>query len=512
MTDAPSQKMTDQTIARLRGYGKGNGIKSEDIVLVETKEQVYALRGALTLTPHCDVKGKSSLGRIKGKGYRILSSFDELKTEVDTIKKDFEGAGEWTADAIKELENTTGHGWGLHGALLKWSDQKTLLSATENCPQCRGTALHPCTECQGIGSLPCHDCQSRGQEQCPQCAGHGHDPYNPNNKCPTCNGTGWALCRFCQGQMKKPCHICQGRGTSPCTACQGSGFLSQEVQISKGARMDFRLGSTSGLPSGLLRGVTRIGEDKLHKGHADITMKPRLDEETKEPPKGVPLVIDLEAKIPYADIKLKIGATACVISSFGKQGKLSGLPAFLDEALAGARLHLDKAAKGREPLEMALSARAIKDAFGLVLSGKTHPNDLRRLYPVGLSGETAQEIMQNLGLYFRNSTARTRMIASFVYLVICAGGFAALCYSPLLPALTVTLGKPLTGLVKMLVLMTALAGYWQTLRMAARSKISKQFNQAQISMAQTFGRTGYATLGVIVTLYFILLFLTGNLL
>jgi len=502
--------MTDRTITRLRAYGRGNGIKSEDIILIESKEEIFTVLGNLTLTPHCDVTSRTALGRMKGKAYKVLASFAELRTEVDAIKKEFEDGGAWTEDAIKELENTTGHGWGLHGSLLCWSDKTTILGATENCPTCRGTAQHPCNECHGLGSVPCHNCQSRGQEICPLCAGHGHDPNNPNNKCPTCNGTGWALCRFCQGQMKLPCVHCHGRGNTPCTDCHGSGFISQEVQITKGARMDFAIATTASLPSGLLRSLTRVGEDKLCKGHADITMKPDIDPNA-EGPKSGPLLVRLEAKIPYTDIKLKIDGKSSIVSCFGKLGKLSGIPPFLDSSLQEARKHLADAVAGREPIEMALGARAMNEAFGLVLAGKTHPNELRRLYPVGLSGQAAQEIMKNLTQYFRKATARTRLIVSTVCVLVSAMAFCGLFFTSAFNTLAAMGGKLLVAAIKGGFLATALGATWLALQLGARSALSKQLKGTKVAAQQSLGRTGATALGIMTLLYLIILFLSGNL-
>jgi len=507
---ADSPKMIDQTIARLRSYGRGNGIKSEDITPIKSTEEIYTIHGRLTLTPHCEVESQTTTGRMKGKVSKVLSSFAELRGEVDTIKKDFEGAGTWTEGAIKELEATNGHGWGLHGSLLCLGDNKVILGATENCPTCRGTAQHPCHTCGGIGFRPCYECQSLGHERCLQCNGTGQDPMNTAKKCSLCHGTGQMLCRFCQGAMKIPCESCQGRGNTPCTDCNGTGTLSQEVHITKGARMDFVLGATSGLPSGLLRGLSRVGEEKLCAGHADITMKPELGDDPSAPPKG-PLVINLEAKIPYADIQLNLCNKPISISCFGKNKKLAGVPAFLDQGLREARKNLTGAVAGRIPLEMALSTRAINDAFSLILSGKTHPNNLRRLYPVGLSGEAAQEIMENLVQLFRRSTMRTRLIVSSVSLVLCLAAFTGLSFSSAFANLATMGGTYLVIPIKILIPMIALSVTWLALQQASKAALRKQLKQAKIAAPQSIGRTGAAALGVILLLYLIILFLSENL-
>jgi len=506
----PVQKLTQQTLSRLHALGEGNGVDRADITLVESTESIYTLLGRLTLTPHCEVKSRKSFGRIKGKAYKVFPSFAELQTEITSIQKDFQEGGDWTQEAVAELEKTAGHGWGLHSSLLTLTDKKTILGATENCQTCNGTAQHPCLECRGLGFATCHYCEGRGQELCPHCNGHRQDPVNPANKCPICHGTGYALCRFCQGTMRLQCVTCQGRGNTPCNACQGKGFISMEVLITKGARMDFALGPTTGLPSGLLRGLSRVGEDKLAKGHADITMKADINDDPKAP-KQSDLAIYLDAKIPYADVKIKFGKKTSIIGCFGKQGRLSGVPAFLDESLAPARLKLASAAKTGSSLHAALATRAIKDAFELVVSGKNKVNDLRRLYPVGLSAEAAQEIMANLNLCFRNSTARTRLIVSGLCVLVSTALFGGMFMTPLFTHLTQMTGTMGAPLIKALMPLAALSASWFTLQQSAKSVLRRQYAGLKIAGRQSIGRTGYAALGTIAALYLALLFLSGNL-
>lgn len=506
------QKLTEQTLSRLRTYAKGNGIKPEDIQLIETMEAVYSLPARLILTPQCDIQSRSFLGRSKNKGHKVLSSFAELRTEVESLQKEFQQNAPWLEDAIKELEKTPGYGWGQHDAMLCWSDKKTIITATENCPTCRGTAQRTCPDCRGIGSLPCHDCEGRGREICTQCAGHKQDPLNPGNRCPTCNGTGFSLCRFCHGQMKIPCPSCQAKGNTPCGDCKGTGFVSQEAEITKGARMDFALGATVDMPSGLLSGLSRIGENQFIKGqHADFAMKPQSPDDPNAP-RADRIVINLEARIPYADVKIKFSTKGAIISCFGKKGRLSGVPPFLDMGLTAARKILARAAQNDADIEGALAARAIKEAFELVLAGKSHPNDLRRLYPAGLSAATAQEIMGNLARYFRSSTAKLRMVAGGVCFALSATLFSALFFTPLYTSLSAFLGQAGILAFKVVFPLVVLAANWLGLQQAASIVLKRRFPALHVAGSQPIGKTGMGTLGAIAFLYILLLFLSGNLL
>ena len=507
MTEATS--LTETALSRLRALTKGNGLSPNEIDLIETKEQTYTISGTLTLTPELSVKGRTTLGRVKSKGSRILSSFEELASEVRAIEKSFKDEADWLDPAIEELDRTDGKGWGHSQALLMWSDQKTILRATENCPTCRGTAQRTCPECKGLGHIFCHYCEGRGQEICTLCVGSGKDPLNPQNKCSTCQGTRYSLCRFCQGTGKMHCTVCQNKGHLACADCKGSGFLSREVLVKKGARMDFVLGATSGLPSGFLRNLSRIGDDRLCKGHADFTLIPPSLEDRKAQSH---YTIKIEAKIPYADMKVRFGKKAVLVSCFGKQARLSGVPAFLDEALVSARSTLAGAARGTLPLEAAIKTRLMRDTLALALAGKIHPNELRKQYPVGLSGEVATEIMTNTRQLLKSTTSQTRMAVGLAAAAFSALFFTGLFYTGFFGTFTANLPSPVTLLLKALILTGALGLAWLFLVQSSRWRLQRKFPQTKIVLNQPVGKTGYIIFSLILAIYLVILFISGHLL
>lgn len=506
MSELEQTPLTDKTLARLRALANGNGINPDSIQLIESKEKVYTLIGTLTLTPQCDIKTSQTLGRIKGKGIKVHASFAELQSEIASIQKSFREDTGWLDQAMDELQRTKGHGWGQEQAHLSWSDKQIILAASENCPVCKGTAQHPCHDCKGLSTIFCHYCEGRGQELCIQCAGTGIHPQDPKTKCPMCHGTRFSLCRFCNGTGKLPCVSCQGRGNTPCASCKGSGFISQEAVVNKGARLDFSHGSSSGLPSGLLRMISRIGDDKLYRGHADISIVKGEPEKKK----GVDfVVIKLEAKIPYADIKLRIGRKAGLIVCFGKQGKLSGVPAFLDDSLVEGRKTLAAAATGNATVYEAQKFRALSDALHITLSGKTHPNELRRLYPVGLSAEAAKEIMENVRLMLKHETGRLRRGAASMCFVGFSSLFAVYFMTPTFAPLLEKLSPTGLLITKVALPVLALAMTWAILLTTARSSLKHRYPKATISPSQDIGKTGYITMALIMVAYFAIMFVSG---
>lgn len=508
MTD--TRPLTDTALARLHALADGNGVETGFITFIDSTEQTHTLKGTLTLTPQLSIKSRTILGRVKGKGRKILTSFEELKTEIQTIEKSFKEDASWLDTALKELEKENGRGWGHTNAHLTWSDQTTLLAATENCPTCRGTAQRNCPECKGIGTLHCYHCEGRGRELCTLCIGTGREPTNPQNRCPTCEGTKYSLCRFCQGTGRMPCPTCHHRGHMVCQDCRGSGCISREVQVKQAADMNFALNSTADLPSGLLRMVSRIGDEGLYKGgHADISIAPLSEEEKAQKER---IVLTLEAKIPYADIKMRFGNRAVLVNCFGKKAKISGVPPFLDEALQTQRDELKQSARGLKPVETIWQTRLLRDALQLMLSGKTHGNDLRRLYPIGLSGEVAHEIMENLRLLLKQSTGQTRMLAAGCAVIASGCLFAGLFLTPLFNELIRSLSVPLqlAGLVTLPLLVGS--GAWFVLVQSAKWSLQRRFPNVAITLSQNIGKTGYAALALIFLTYLIVLYYSGHLL
>lgn len=505
MAEKPS--LSDRALARLRSYAKDNGLSPDSFEVIKAKEEIYNVEGTIRLTPLLSVQTSASFGRVKEKNRKLFSTFNEMKQEIARLKEEFERGGQWLDEAIKEMEKDQSRGWGHSEAAITWSDQETLLAATENCPTCRGTGHSSCMECQGLGTVPCLYCEARGQEFCPHCQGRGEDPAQPGKQCPICHGKRFTNCRFCQATGKMQCERCQGKGGIPCAACHGTGFLTQEARITETARVDFSLGPTSGLPSGLLRMMDRIGETNLSKGYADIVINPPAPEGGLSEARST---IKLTAQIPYADIKMRIGKQEYVISAFGKTGRLSSVPSFLDQSTSSARAALAQAAKGLGPLDKALTVRLIRDALGLTLGGKTQTNDLRRLYPTGLSGNAAEEIMRNISLALKYFTMKARGLAGGLALLVSALLFGGYFFSPLFARLHANEDMKLIRTIEVLVPLLVMGAAWMAILHTAKWALKRKYPTAGIAQSQNVGKIGYVTVCAIAVIYVLFFYLANN--
>lgn len=490
--------LTNNALKRIRALAKGNNIAPESIQLVETKEEIYKVSGFLQLTARSSHRSREKLGRIKVKGAQELPSFEALNHEVQRIEREAQEGASFIEPALAELEKLPGHGWGHRDSHLSWSDHETILVAHQNCPECNGAGFTHCFDCQGEGSIPCHYCHGLGHEPCQYCMGSGRDQSNPQNPCATCHGTGQQECRFCFGKKRLECKSCHSRGQIKCTACKGSGVISREARVRSGADMSFSLQTTHGLPSGLLRAMTRLGEENIHKGHAKIQMHRPDPEATSEAEKSR---ISLEAFIPYAEAKIRFGDKGSLISCFGKKGKLSGVPAFLDEALKASRSHLKRAAKGKTNIEKALKPRLMKEALKLNLSNKVHPNFLRRLYPVGLTGDAASEIMKHMGAALKCETMKVRTIVALACTLLSIGSFAGIFLSPFYRWALDHYGEKTVLIGEITLPLIALSITWFALHSLARSVLKARFPSANVIASPKLGGRGYTALITILLSY-----------
>jgi len=508
----PLTPLTDQTLARLRKLMDGNGLALDKIELVETQEKIYDLEGITQLVPFCERHEGHYPGPPRGDDRTLVSDSATLQSEAQRRHQEFLAGRDWLPGAMNELKEAPAQGWGLDGAKITLREKSVILAAVETCPACQGRSMLTCEQCQGQGTVTCPQCHGSGQELCYNCAGSGQNPAHPGQPCVICNGRKYAACRFCRASGKLNCPTCQGRAGVVCPQCRGTGGATEEVILVCGVTINFRL-SGEGLPSGLRRGLDRIGIANLAQGHADIQMLSEKRPEDTVPgasgtkPPEPSLIVHYAAKLPYADMKLRFrGGRAVLVSAFGKRGLLMGVPPYLDDALQPWREHLKRAAAGTEPLDGALKARAMRDALALELNGEGKPENLRRLYPAGLLPKTMQEIFTDMRRALNRMTLQARAGAAAGIGVAATGLLAAIFLSPLHAYLT-NGWRWSAGLAFDFVLLAAIMSLgWVGLGVAVKLLLKRRFSGLKISLHHNAGHVGYGLLASIFIAWFAILF------
>lgn len=503
--------LAHQTLLRLRKVAQGNGIAPGAIEVVTAEEKVYELTGTLQLKPFCEQAGGGRYpGRPRGAGRQMLGSFGELHAEAQRRQQQFKDSRDWIAEVLTYVKDKMpAQGWGQHDERIGLPEKSVILAATEACPACQGRQTLTCQQCQGQGFVICVQCQGRGQELCYNCSGRGENPLQPGQACVICQGTRHAPCRFCRSTGKLVCPTCQGRRGTPCGACQGSGFITEEIALACGVVAHFNFRGED-LPSGLRRGLDRAGISNLGNGYADIQLIEAKgeDEKNSEKPELKP-ELHYRALLPYADLKIRIGDNkrVTIVSVFGKRCALMGIPAFLDETLRPWRERLKQAVQGRTKIEDAIEARALREALELVLAGQGKLENLRRLYPVGLSAEAMKEILGNLGRALKRLTLHVRSAAAVLFGLISAGIFAAIFLANLGPRLMQgwpPAAQPIFDLALPVILMSL---SWIGLNKSVQFALRRQFPAQKIPLLQNTGKTCTVMLAGIALAYVAILFL-----
>jgi hypothetical protein len=511
LTAVSLPSLADQAISRLQKIAAGNGLAPDQVTLTSVEENLYIINGVLSLTPKNDIQKGRYPGKARGgKDHKILPDMSALQMELKRYQEEFQKGGKWINDSVNELKNAPGQGWGLEGAYVTAPDTPVVLATTMSCQACQGRRLLTCPQCNGQGHNTCPHCQGSRQEPCSACNGTGHNPAIPEQVCSICNGSRIAGCRFCRASGQLACPTCHGRRGIDCTSCKGTGQITEEIAFTCGAETHFRIVG-EGLPSGLRRGLDRLGIVNLTKGHADIeTITPKSDEAPpdafREATKGISYTPALyyRAQLPYADLRVRLGPSKSIISAFGKKCVLLGVPAFLDDVIEPWRDKLKQATLGKTVLEAALEVRVIRDALALDLNGKGQVFELRRKYPLGLSPDVTKEIMTNIRLAINRYTLRIRTLVAVTCSLLSTLIFTIVLASPLRAKVIQSLSSTSTLMFDIIFPMIITALSWVTLNASTRFVLKRRFRNQPVSLHQKLGKTGHTMLAVIVIIYLII--------
>ncbi len=521
-TPSSTTPLTDKALKRFRDLAQGNGLDPADITLVETEEKTYVADATLTLTPMFETESIRYPGGPQGKNRKVFPSIGDLKMDLEQRRKDYISGDSWIEPVITELKAERGQGWGYHDATITLTDRTIFLAAVSPCAQCAGQQQIACEPCRATGRINCTQCHGNRQELCYFCNGSGQNPQQPGQTCLHCQGTRLIQCRLCQGQGQIMCPPCQGRGSVPCTECNATGQITNETAITCGAKTVFKIDATE-FPSNLRRGLDRLEIVNLINGHADIDMLglEKTEEKTEQPVTGDPEeqpaipappngekvihrtvdpIIKYRASIPFADYKVCFGKNVrpSLMASFGKKGLIMDVPSFLDRSLEPWREKLREAIKGEASMESVIEARAMHDAACLVMTNKGSAKELRKIYSLGLSNDTATEIIAGMRALLKKQTLQQRTLAAIGGFVGGTGLFALWFLAGLRSSLLVS-APPALQLLGDFILLTAAAALAITgLGAAMKLGLQKRFPDLTIPLQKEIGKTGYAMIAAII--------------
>jgi hypothetical protein len=488
--------LAERTLARLRKLASGNGMEPAAIVLLETQEQVFTLKGKMEVSPLCESESVTYPGGVPGAGRKTVATVAALQEAVAKHKKDFRENPDWISATTQEIKSHDGQGWGLENAKVTLPEKVAIYASTGICPSCSGRQMLTCAQCNGQGTVICTQCQGRGREICYHCSGSGENLQQPGQPCLTCNGTRFAPCRFCQTHGHLPCPTCNGKRGTACGTCRATGKITNEVTVTCGAETHFQL-QAEGLPTGLRRGLDRIGIANLGKGHADVTASEPPEEEREESlDKPQIPILHYSVALPYAEMRMSFGNKKAVVSAVGKRCALLGIPNFLDTALQPWRDKLHRLA-----LDEAIEARALKEILSLTVAGKGRLNEIRKLYPLGLSPEAIESIVADMQAALNKTTLKTRAVIAALCGIVSTMFFYFLFVAGFEILLTRNWSRFAEAAIDIGLLAATLGASWACLNFSTRFVLKKRFPQLTLSLKQKIGNTGFGMLGTIILLF-----------
>lgn len=526
----PPSPLAAKAFGRLRGIANGNGLAPEALEMIGAEEKLYEIEGILRLEPNIDLQRTRYPGAVRGGDRKVFRQADELRAEIERRAAILRERPDWIVAAAAQAKSQPAEGWGLDQVEIPLPDHSVILALNETCPSCQGRRMLTCDHCQGQGMVTCRQCQGNRREPCPHCMGRGEDPLQPNEPCHMCRGEKLILCRPCNGMGQVNCEICHGQKGLTCAACEGAGAFTEEVAVTCRVRTYFTI-SCEGMPSGMRRGLDRLGAAKLANGYADIETLASPHLASLEKGKSVASVtkatdgqeamavgaremprpeIRYRAKMPFAELRARFNGKAAIVSVFGKRGAMLDVPPFLDVALKEPCARLKQAAHGEAEIEEALKVRILREALELEAAGKGKVKELRRIYPVGLSASLAQEILNDMRMAVGRTTRRFRIVAALGYFALCGGAFGGLLLTPAHAALTRSLSMQLALLLDLAVVSGAVVAGLLMLNAATRFLLGKRFPKLNLALRQKTGKTGLALGLAVFALFWALFFLSPH--
>ncbi|MCL2473857.1 MAG: hypothetical protein FWF23_03005 [Alphaproteobacteria bacterium] len=404
--------LCERFISKLKNIAVGNGLKQEDIVVFEKQETTVPLKATLFLRGECEMAAAAS-NKSKAKA---VHSAKELAEAIDTQKKEFFNSKKAKDEAVQEVLKHENKGWGLENALVTLPDFCQTYAAKEVCPRCRGATAFVCNACSGTGREICSNCNNTGYIFCYHCNEQGYDANN--NLCTYCNGYRKMPCLQCSRTGYVPCHVCGGTARTTCEACKGVGSIIVNSELLCGVKTRFAADFFD-LPSGLKKGIDKIGIAELGKSHTDVTVNIIKGDEadsgigTQEFP-----ALEYTADIPYAEIKMSLKGKKALVSLTGKKGVAAGVPNFLDVPLKELLDAVQTQSNSSFAMRLALKTKAFREMLAIVLEKgldrKPSLLAMKRLYPFGLSDNMILIIFKTLSASIKKATLFARVTAGIL--------------------------------------------------------------------------------------------------
>ncbi|MGZ9108240.1 MAG: hypothetical protein ACXW4B_05410 [Micavibrio sp.] len=479
----------ERALERMKAAARGNGIDPDTITLENFEGEVlhFGARSLFEIKP--TVAEKSMPGKEQGE---VCASEGDLKSKIQqniektTLNKDIIG---YVSDVLKKRADK---GFFINNLIVKLERLNKHFVFYNSCTSCQAGKII-CMACQGAGMTNCPRCQTHRTIKCPMCRGTGTGRQKDGSMgtCRKCNGQREAPCTFCRATGKIKCNPCQGSGRVPCQKCQATGIISEMAFVSFEAKTHFTYESED-LPPDVVVLIDQLGPALAIKEHADIEILKEKEQAyaqkeyqiTEKVKTRDELVVPYYVRLPWGEIRFKMGETEMNGNLFGLHPRLLNLPPFLEGPIGPGLDRLTQAANNlgnvRANVTEAIRFQAIGESLIAVatLPPKKAVVAIRRHWSLGLRPDVTAKMAMLAEAAFQNLSKKSRLFGLAGGLALGAGFYALYLLGPL-RLMAKAQGLHPYALIALDVVLVATAGYAATLisQLATKRSLSSLFEK-----------------------------------
>ncbi len=433
-------KVKARILKRMQQLVKGNGIKPEDVRLIDSDAKVLTFPAICRIRLNTHFTTQTKPGQVKnGEVIRSPAAFQEA---LGKIIGDIKSNSKKRQTVIEAVTSRSDQGFGAKDQKLSFTTLARDFINQEACSACGGQGKTTCQKCGGKTVVTCHTCHGRHNILCPQCRGSGRirqGSAQPTT-CPRCRGKTRIMCPACQGRGQMPCKACHATGMATCGKCDGSGWITHHAHVEVDGQLSFDF-ERQGLPLELTKMIDAFGARYAAKKDIEVRITGDRDEENYTDV----VTVTYNVRVPHGPVTFELKKRSVQATIMGWRGDITKAPDFIDELTRKGQQDLEKASSGQgdvgATLRLSARYRLLREVIILAAAEKDRRAALSELllkYPVGISSDKLLQLLMQAGHALTIITRKPR----FTGLALGAAIFAALDYFYFASALRHSL-KPL---------------------------------------------------------------------
>lgn len=328
-----------KALLRVRKAVEGNGLDPESVALGAVEGMVYAFDAHIYFRFAPKVSEEAlPAGRPPPATFQTLASRADIDREVTIYTHKIVEDPTSGAQAAAAILARPDRGFGFRREEIPAAFPPKNYVLKETCPDCKGAGKSACAKCSGTGKVPCPKCKTTKMALCPMCFGR-KTAADGKSKCVKCHGHGRIPCLACHQTGYVSCTGCSGKnGKIPCKTCAGTGWTGRKIAVEMSVTADYDY-DRAALPDELADLVEKLGPRTTAQGFARLEPGPLRRGEDRSS-----FILPCRLTSPFARVGILLPEQNFTCTVFGHNGKVSGLPPFLDAIIEPGVKELRRAA------------------------------------------------------------------------------------------------------------------------------------------------------------------------